>query len=116
MKRLSSILFQIDEACRFVEDGRQEPLRVALLLLDNAVELQMDWAIRAELSDADDREKLRTMALEMPGANRPSDLQWLIDWKPLTRKQKAEMDRNFNEKVDFLASLPDKVDPPSEPR
>ncbi|HBH02979.1 MAG: hypothetical protein A2W08_12800 [Candidatus Rokubacteria bacterium RBG_16_73_20] len=111
MKRLSSILFQVDEACRFVEDGRQEPLRVALLLLDNAVELQMDCAIRAELSDADLREKLRTLALEIPDAERPPDLQWLIDWKPLTRKQKAQIDRTFNGKVDFLTSLPDKLDP-----
>jgi hypothetical protein len=104
-------LFQVDEACRFVEDGRQEPLRVAILLLDNAAELQMDWAIRAELSGAGFREKLRTSALEIPDAKRPPDLQWLIDWKPLTRKQKAQIDRNFNEKVDFLASLPDKLDP-----
>ena len=74
MKRLSSILFQVDEACRFVEDGRQEPLRGALLLLDNAVELQMDWAIRVELSSADFREKLRTLALEIPDAERPPDL------------------------------------------
>ena len=111
MKGLSGILFQVDEACRFVEDGRQEPLRVALLLLDNAVELQMDRAIRAELSDADFREKLRTSALEIPDAERPPDLQWLIDWRPLTRKQKALIDRNFNEKVDFLASLPGKLDP-----
>lgn len=111
MKHLSGILFQVEEACRFVEDGRQEPLRVALLLLDNAAELQMDRAIRAELSDADFREKLRTLALEIPDAERPPDLQWLIDWKPLTRKQKTQIDRNFNEKVDFLASLPDKLDP-----
>lgn len=111
MKRLSSILFQVDETCRFVEDGRQEPLRVALLLLDNSVELQMDWAITAELSDADLREKLRALALEIPAAERPPDLQWLIDWKPLTRKQKAQIDRNFNDKVDFLASLPYKLNP-----
>jgi len=57
-----------------VEDGRQEPLRGALLLLDNAVELQMDWAIRVELSSADFREKLRTLALEIPDAERPPDL------------------------------------------
>lgn len=111
MKRLSGILFQVDEACRFVEDGRQEPLRVALLLLDNAAELQMDSAIRAELSSADFREKLRTLALEIPDSERPPELQWLIDWKPLTRKQRTQIDRNFNEKVDFLASLPDKLDP-----
>jgi hypothetical protein len=110
VKRLSEILFQVDEACRFVEDGRQEPLRVALLLLDNATELQMDWAIGAELSSADFREKLRSLALEIPDAERPADLQWLLDWQPLTRRQKAQIDRNFNEKVDFLASLPGKLD------
>lgn len=90
--------------------GRQEPIRVALLLLDNAVELQMDWAITAERSHAEFREKLRTLALEIPDAKRPPDLQWLIDWKPLTRKQRAQIDRNFNDKVDFLASLPGKLD------
>jgi hypothetical protein len=70
----------------------------------------MDWAMRAELSDADVRERLRTLALEIPDGKRPLDLQWLIDWKPLTRKQKAQIDRNFNDKVDFLASLPGKLD------
>lgn len=71
----------------------------------------MDWAIRTELRDADVREKLRTLALEIPDAERPADLQWLIDWQPLTRKQKTKIDRNFNEKLDFLTSLPDKLDP-----
>lgn len=120
MKRLAELLFQIDEACRYITDGRQAPLRLALMLLDNAIELQMDWAIEAELRDHDFREKLRVLALQLLDSPRlpdpqcpidPTDLQWLIDWQPLSQKQKQRIDRDFNEKVEFLARLPDKVAP-----
>ena len=42
MQRLTSILFQMDEALRHIGDGRIERLRLAMLLLDNAAELQID--------------------------------------------------------------------------
>jgi hypothetical protein len=48
MKFLSYLLFQIDEARRYIEDGRLEHLTLALLLLDNAAEIQMDRRIKAE--------------------------------------------------------------------
>lgn len=71
----------------------------------------MDWAIRAELADAEFREKIRAATLDIPAAQRPADLQWLVDWQPLIRRQMSLIDRSFNEKVDFLASLPGKLNP-----
>ena len=41
MRFLGYLLFQLDEARRYIEDGRPEHLRLAFLLLDNAAEIQM---------------------------------------------------------------------------
>jgi hypothetical protein len=111
MKRLSTILFQLEEACRLIDDGREDHLRLALLLLDNAAELQMDWAVRHEMLWAESRERMRQMALEVPAQERPPSLQELVEWQPLAKSQRAAIDRYFNEKVDYLSKLPEKFSP-----
>jgi hypothetical protein len=37
-----AVLFQLDEARRYLEDGRLERLHLALLILDSAAEIQLD--------------------------------------------------------------------------
>jgi hypothetical protein len=49
LQTLISVVFQLDEAKRYIQDGRLQQLRVALLLLDNAAELQMDRRIQLDL-------------------------------------------------------------------
>jgi hypothetical protein len=115
MKRISALLFQIDEACRLITDGRQEHLRLALLLLDNAIELQMDWAIRNELWHHEYIETLRSRVLRIPEEGRGPDLQWLVDWQPLGRSRRSKIERDFNEKVDYLVSLPEGLPPSISP-
>ncbi|MHB0981028.1 MAG: hypothetical protein ACYC5Q_13345 [Thermoleophilia bacterium] len=111
MKRLSTILFQLGEGCRYIDDGREDSLRLALLLLDNAAEIQMDWAVRFEMSWVETRERMREMALRIPEPDRPPSLQELVEWKPLTKSRRAAIDRFFDEKVAFLSTLPEKFNP-----
>jgi hypothetical protein len=103
MKFLSYLLFQIDEARRYIEDGRLEHLRLALLLLDNAAEIQMDRRIKEDLEHDDVMEKLRGNVLTWATTDTvPDELRELVAWVPLTRAEKASLDRLFDEKVDYM--------------
>lgn len=102
MQRLLYILFQLDEARRYIEDGRLEQLRLALLILDNAAELQMDRGIRDDIEGEEIQERLRIEVLKIPQRERPLILQELAEWEPLTTPQKKSIDRVFDEKVKFL--------------
>src|ERR1700692_482315 len=101
MKFLSYLLFQIDEARRYIEDGRLEHLRLAFLLLDNAAEIQMDRCIKRDLQRDKYNENLRTTLLSLP-IKLPPTMQELADWEPLTSSEKYKLDRLFNEKVDYM--------------
>lgn len=59
MQRLLFVLFQLDEARRYIEDGRLPHLRLALLLLDNTAEIQMDRRIQDNWQRDVLRERLR---------------------------------------------------------
>ncbi len=104
MKFLSYLLFQLDEARRYIEDGRLEHLRLAFLLLDNAAEIQMDHCIKHDLQHEEMRERLRNNILSTPSQDAlPPILQELVDWVPLSRSEKSRLDRFFDEKVNYMA-------------
>jgi hypothetical protein len=103
MKFLSYLLFQLDEARRYIEDGRLEHLRLAFLLLDNAAEIQMDHCIKHDLQHEEMRERLRNNIFSTPSQDDlPPILQELVDWVPLSRSEKSKLDRLFDEKVDYM--------------
>jgi len=103
MKFLSYLLFQVDEARRYIEDGRLEHLRLAVLLLDNAAEIQMDRRIKEDLQHDDVMEKLRGNVLSWATPDTvPDELRELVAWVPLTHTKKARLDRLFDEKVDYM--------------
>jgi hypothetical protein len=104
MRFLGYLLFQLDEARRYIEDGRPEHLRLAFLLLDNAAEIQMVRRIKEDLQHDDFKEKIRNNTLSLAGQGTlPETLQELIDWVPLTRAERSKLDRFFDEKVDYMA-------------
>jgi hypothetical protein len=113
LQRLVCILFQMDEACRYIRDGRLERLRLALLLLDNATELQMEDRIRQDLGQEDVQERLRDSILEIdtPLTDLPESLQEIVDWEPLTAADKVKLDRFFEAKLRFLAERRKEMDP-----
>jgi hypothetical protein len=103
MQFLSYVLFQLDEARRYIEDGRLQHLRLAFLLLDNAVEIQMDRRIKEDLNRDEFMERLRNNVLLIAARTQvPQELQEVIDWTPLTRSEKLRLDRYFDEKVAYM--------------
>lgn len=117
MQRLTYILFQMDEALRHIDDGRIERLRLALLLLDNAAELQVDRRVRDEMAIEEIRERTRQQTLlltELMPESRPelpAELMELVAWEPLTKAQKRAVDRFFDEKLRFLSERHTILDP-----
>ena len=112
MQHLTYVLYQLDEACRYLEGGRLEQLRLALLLLDNAAELQVERRVRDYLQSENLRERVRSQLLRFPRAADERDiLGELRDWRPLTASQKRRLDRAFDEKLRFLSERHDILDP-----
>lgn len=112
MQHLTYVLYQLDEACRYLEGGRLEQLRLALLLLDNAAELQVERRVRDYLQSENLRERIRSQVLRIPRtADERGTLGELRDWRPLTASQKRRLERNFDEKLRFLSERYDILDP-----
>ena len=81
MQLLLFVLFQLDEARRYIEDGRLPHLRLALLLLDNAVEIQMDqnnWERDAI------KERLRELSIKVSPEHLTEYMREVTAWTPLT--------------------------------
>jgi hypothetical protein len=103
MQFLCYVLLQIDEAFRLIQDGRLAQLRIALLLLDNAAEIQMKRFATDRLSYEETQERLKSEVLSIPEDKRTPTLQDLVLWQPLSTKEKRAVRRYFDEKVRYLA-------------
>ena len=105
MQTLVFVLFQIDEACRYLLDGRLAHMRLALLLLDNVAEIQMRHRIEEELGHEEIRERIRSGVLELPESpERERDFHDLLEWQPLSKAKKVKIARYFDEKVIALST------------
>ncbi len=111
MQRLLFVLYQIDEARRQIEAGRLEQLRIALLLLDNAAELQFDRRVREEMVIDEWNENTRSLALLIPEGERPELLRDLVAWIPLTQREKRSLNRTYDKKLEFLSHRRSLIDP-----
>lgn len=111
MQFLSYLLFQIDEARRYIEDGRLQHLRLACLLLDNAAEIQMDHRIKEDLQWENAMEKIRSQCISLELPPERTELRELVEWKPLSSSEKRSLDRDFNEKVSYMEDRGGHLDP-----
>lgn len=111
MQFLNYVLLQIDEACRFIKDGRLAQLRIALLLLDNAAEIQMHRCATNHLLHEEQKEHVRSSALLIPEGDREPILQELVQWEPLNAKGKRAVHKYFDEKVKYLTKRAEQLDP-----
>jgi hypothetical protein len=108
LQTLISVVFQLDEAKRYIQDGRSQQLRVALLLLDNAAEIQMDRRIQLDCQRDEPREKIRRQAMRLEeeakeqGITASPELKKLMEWTPTTQTEKWKIDRFYDEKVGYL--------------
>ncbi len=110
MRRLSFVLYQMDEARRYLAEGRIEQVRLALLLLDNAIEPQMDRRIQSDLGFERLRERLREQLLQMPVDLRGPDAKEHLEWSPLTKREK-KISWAFPAKVKYLSERQPHLDP-----
>lgn len=106
MQFLSYVLLEIDEACRHIQDGRIPHLRLALLLLDNAIEIQLYKYIEGKLPREEMHEKIRKGAIDAANKTKvtlPPELQELVDWTPMTPKEKNKIDHSYDAKLQYLS-------------
>jgi hypothetical protein len=110
MQQLTFVLYEMDEALRYIEGGRLEQLRLALLLLDNAAELQIGRRVRQERQSEDlvERIRERTRALRAARGVKSTDP---ADRPPLSAAEKRRIERSFDAKLAYLAERHGVLDP-----
>lgn len=112
MQRLTYVLYQMDEARRYLEGGRQEQVRLALLLLDNAAELQIERRVSDELTGENLRERIRTRTRTLRVPKGYSErLDELAAWQPLTAKEKERLSKSFPGKLEYLSERHQVLEP-----
>ena len=111
MQTLTFVLYQIDEARRYLESGRLEQLRLALLLLDNAAEVQLQSRIREDMALEDIRERIRAHLVGFPVNDLPDILVELAEWAPLSKREKRRLEHTFDAKLTFLTTRHPVLDP-----
>ena len=113
MDRLYRTVVQLEEAKRLIEQGDVAHLRLALILLDNAVEVMMHRVIEDELM----RSNMYSRMLESlpPGPLDPKgeELRREISTHVVPSKRQKEIRRFFGEKIKFLSKDRAKVPLPS---
>ncbi|HEX7950146.1 MAG TPA: hypothetical protein VF494_07340 [Candidatus Limnocylindrales bacterium] len=111
MQTLTYVLYQLDEAAGHIDGGRLEQLRLALLLLDNAAELQLDRRCREERQSEDLRERIRAQAITTGAVAHSRALAELAAWKPLRPAEKKRLRRSFDAKLEYLTERHPIIDP-----
>jgi hypothetical protein len=110
MQFINFVLLQIDDACRHIADGRIAQLRIALLLLDNAGEIQMERCASNHLLRELHQERMKELALLYTSERKSKYSQELAEWQPLTYNEKFNISRNFDEKVKYLSERAGQLD------
>src|SRR5688572_29707981 len=103
MEQLEQVVVQFDECRRLMEKRSTAHLRLALILIDNAVEVIMLHRIRNELA----RNHMYEKVLEVLGDDPPSEeagSKYLDEAreKYVSKSRRREIDRLFGAKVEFL--------------
>ena len=113
MQVLVNVIFQIDEARRYILDGRLQQLRLSLLLLDNAAEILMDHRVQTDRENSAVSVRLKERAIEINEMARDQslpdifesspELKALLDVPTQTKEKREKIDRRHGDKVNFLA-------------
>jgi hypothetical protein len=105
MQVLVNVVFQVDEARRYILDGREQQLRIALLLLENAAEILMDHRVQTDRENSAVWVRLKEQASKLDkiaGESSPG-LKTLLDVPTQTKEKQEQIDRYYKDKVNFLA-------------
>ena len=104
MQRLYRTVVQLEEAKRFILDGDVERLRLALILLDNAVEAIMSRFIDERLSDARMYARLLEKVPAGPLDIKGEALRRNIKANVIPSRRQRKIERSFDEKLTFLSN------------
>lgn len=109
METLQFVLLQLDEAKAYLRSGTLPHLRVGLLLLDNAIELQLyRWAVQQMRGDS----LVRRLQDNVRQWGAPSDvLGELKDYEVLQPKDEQSVLRDFNKLVQYAAEIRKAIQP-----
>lgn len=111
MQRLQFVLFQMDEAKRYLASGPLPGLRVALMLLDNAAEVLFDRWIEGDLAHDDLSERIQLRAREAGIPETHPQFVDLYQRRFLTGKEKRKVSRLFDEKIRYVTEIKPTVPP-----
>lgn len=116
MRNLQIIAVQLLEAVKLLEAGSPEHLRLALILLDNAAELQLRWAALSELERDETYERMRRLVTDTikrsPEEELPEPLREIATRKPLPEDFRSRLNRFFDDKVRYLTRKDNQVTVP----
>lgn len=106
MQQLELIAVQLDEASRLIQVDRSPHLRLAYMLVDNAIEVMMERSIQGETLFQDVNAKvLRELQdIEAELGDNPKFIAFLEKARAnvISQKRLEEIDREFPSKVNFL--------------
>lgn len=103
MERLHRTVVQIEVAKQSIQNGDLAHLRVALILLDNAVEVMMHRIIKDELFHTDMYERMLRNFPKGPLDAKGEELRREMASHVISRRRRDEIRRYFGAKVDFLS-------------
>jgi hypothetical protein len=116
MRNLQLLAVQLVESLRLLQAGSPERFRLALILLDNAAELQLRWAALDELRRDEDYERMRVLLTQdlerQPEAELPETLRDIVARKPLPENLGHKLQHYFEEKVRYLSVEKNRVAAP----
>ncbi len=102
MERLRRTVVQLEEAKRFILDGEVARLRLALILLDNAVEVMLHRTVSEELRDANMYARMVRTLPEGPLDPKGEALRQELSAKVIAPSRQKKVARYFGEKLTLL--------------
>ena len=109
MERLHRTVVQLEEAKRFILEGDVAHLRLALILLDNAIEVMMHRVIENELQRASWYGRMLENFLPGPLDAEEEELRREIASHVVPASRQKQIRRYFGEKVKFLSEDRDRI-------
>ena len=111
MRQFVQIVDEIDEARSLISRGSLSQLQMALLLLDNAVELMAARSIAADLAEGrhfrKEAERLRNSCVRYPQFRDDEYLKF-VEERAIDRSTERRLQRYFDEKLKFIELRTDK--------
>jgi len=112
MQRLHETAVQLEECKRFILSGDTSHLRLALILLDNAIEVMMHRVVEDELRRANMYGRMLKTFPTMPLDDKGKQLRQEIEFHVVSEARQKKIRRYFGEKITFLSEDRDRVPMP----